>query len=160
MHDPRPVRLLCLLYIFALCLLAVWWTWQDEGTRQALLFAIWHAEQATTLPPSGAPYAFLDQGQWLILHRWRHLQGMALLGATALLIGVCEGSWHRARDPLGGFRLTRWTVGVLGLALSVGLVAAYLCAPIPLPLGWCAGGFAGLLGLVGYALAHGRPYIS
>jgi len=156
MHDPRPVKLLVLLSLLSLCLLAVWWAWQDTGTRQTMLLAIWQAEQPTTLPPS----ALLDQAQWLVLHRWARLQGMTLLGATALLIGIGEGGWSRARDPLGGFRLTRWTVGVLGLALGVGAVAGYLCAPVALPLGWCAGGAAGLVGLVGFCLAHGRPYVS
>jgi len=156
MRDPKPVLLLLCLQGLGLMLLAGWWAMQPADERVGRLVILAVQEQAP-LPP---PRDLLGQAQWLRLHRQQTGQGLLGLLAVGLLIGVGEGLATRAQDPLKGFRLTRWTCGVVGLALVPGLVAAYLFLPWPLPLRLVGGGGGGWLAVMGWCLCAGKPYIA
>jgi len=156
MRDPRPVLLLLALQGLALVLLAGWWAMQPEGERVVRLVTLALQEQAP-LPP---PRDLLGQAQWVRRHRQHTGQGLLGLLTVGLVIGVGEGLATRAQDRLAGFRLQRWTCGVVALALVPGLVAAYLFLPWPLSLRLVGGAGCGWLALLGWCLCAGKPYIA
>jgi len=155
MRDPRPVFWLVTVQALLLLTLIGWWLNLTPTERLAHLGAVMVGEQVRTVPPEGIG----QQVAWLYTHRLGHLQGMVGLGVVALLIGVGEGMARRRQDPLGGFLLTWWTAGVVGLALLPGAVGGYVLVPWPLPGTWSAGGLALLMALVLYGLTAGRPYV-
>ncbi len=155
MRDPRPVFWLVAVQALLLLTLAGWWLNLTPPERLAHLGAIMRDEQVMTAPPDGLS----TQVVWLTTHRRDRLQGMVGLGVVAILVGVGEGIARRRQDPLGGFLLTCWTLGVTGMALVPGGVGGYLVAPWALPGIGVASGLALLVMLVGYCLACGRPYI-
>jgi hypothetical protein len=74
-------------------------------------------------------------------------------------LGYTTGIARRRTDVLGGFLLRWWTLGVILLALSPGLLIGALLLPWPLPIGGVGGGLALVTGIMGYGLTCGRPYI-
>jgi hypothetical protein len=79
--------------------------------------------------------------------------------AVALVIGGAEGVARRKTDVLGGFRLTAWTCGVVLAALLPGLVGAYLVLPWALGETGVAWGGTGVVGVMGWCLTSGKPYM-
>jgi len=135
--------------------LAGWWLSLPLPERMLRLGRIGVREEVVDAPP--AP--MLDQASWLAGHRWGRLRPTWPLLVVAAVIGIGEGIARRRRDVLGGFLLTLWTTGVLGLGLVPCLVAAYLVLPWPLPTGAILTGLGGMVGITAYALCSGKPYI-
>jgi len=156
MHgDPRPVFWLVAVQALLVLALAAWWLNLTPPERLAHFGAVMRDEDVLTVPPTG----LWAQVVWLTTHRLARLQGMAGLGVVAVLIGGGEGMARRRQDPLGGFLLTWWTLGVVGMALLPGALGGYLLAPWPLPGPWSASGLALLVGMTTYGLFAGRPYV-
>jgi hypothetical protein len=155
MRDPRPVFWLVAVQALLLLALAGWWFNLTRTERLAHLRAVMRDEHVLTTPPDG----LWAQGVWLTTHRRGRLQGMVGLGVVAVLVGAGEGIVRRRQDPLGGFLLTLWTLGVVGIPLGLGALGGYLLAPWPLPEMWVASGLALLVTLVVYGLTAGRPYV-
>jgi hypothetical protein len=156
MAEPKPFLLLLSVQALGLAALTGWWATRPPGFRTQRLLQVLRTEQAATVPPS----TLLEQAHWLIAHRAAQLIGVVGLLVLAGLIGLTEGTWRRQRDPQGGFRLTWWTVGIVGLGGLCSLLVLYLCVPWPLPPIASGLGLAGLTLGVSYALAVGRPQIS
>jgi Ca2+/H+ antiporter len=155
MHGPKPVFVLFILQCLALLALAGWWCSLPSGERLRMLAVVMVKEQVATVPPDG----LWAQGEWLYGHRATRLKGMAGLVVVAVVIGMGEGIARRRRDPYGGFLLKWWTSGVIGAVLVSGVIAGYLLVPWAMQAGVVACGMGGLVGIIGYALLSGRPYI-
>ena len=155
MRDPRPVFCFLILQMLFLLTLVGWWCNLTPPERLAHLGAVMSDEHIPTVPPAG----LWAQAVWLYTHRLARLQGMAGLGVVAVLVGMGEGIARRRQDPLGGFLLTWWTRGVVGMALVPGGVGGYLVAPWPLPGIGVASGLALLVTMILYGLTAGRPYV-
>jgi hypothetical protein len=155
MNDPRPTTGLLIAQLLALLGLVGWWCGLTAPERLLHLHRVHVAEQVTTAPPEGIWAAVV----WLTTHRLDRLHGWVALGGLALVIGAGEGCARRQQDVLGGFLLTCWTLGLMGLALLPGAVAGFLLAPWPLPTLASASVGAGLVGLTMYGLTAGRPYV-
>jgi hypothetical protein len=155
-NDPRPLAALVRVVALGALGLAVWWAAVlPEAERSRRLVALAEAEGAHVAPP----LALLEQLPWLVEHRLPRLQGMVVLLALGLLVGVGEGAAWRAQDLRAGWRLKLWTIGVVGLGGLWGLLGAYLVAPWPLPQLGVALGLAGWVAAVGFLLMAGRPPI-
>jgi hypothetical protein len=155
MNDPRPTTGLLIVQLLALLALAGWWCSLTPTARARSLDRVAVEEQATAPPPVGV----LAAVTWLTTHRLHRLEGLLLLGGLALIIGASEGLARRQQDVLGGFLLTCWTVGMVGMALLPGAIAGFVLAPWPLPTLASASVGAGLIGLTMYGLTAGRPYV-
>ena len=155
MADPRPVRLVGMVTLVGLGWLGYAWSTMAPLERAARLAVIALSEHATAAPPVG----LLAQADWLLRHRVAWLSGVVALVALAGLLGVAQGLERRRQDALGGFRLSAWTLGLVGGALLPGLVGAVVLAPVVLGQGWVGVGFAVLVGLVGYLVCWGRPSV-
>jgi hypothetical protein len=154
--EPQPVIWLVLAQGLGLLLLAGWWATLPAQERDVRLAALAYAEEFRTLPPAGV----LEQLPWLLEERWARLYGGVGLAGLLLGIGACEGTLRRRRDTLGGFLLRWWTTAVLTLALLPGVVGGALLAPTALGLRPVALVCALLVGVAGYGLAAGRPYVA
>jgi hypothetical protein len=155
MRDPRPVFWLVAVQALLLLTLTGWWLNLTPPARLAHLGAVMRDEHVSTVPPT----RLWAQAAWLSTHRQARLQGMVGLGVMAVLIGGGEGMARRRHDPLGGFLLTWWTTGVVGMALLPGLLGGYVIAPWPLPGRVVASGLAMVVSLTLYGLCAGRPYV-
>lgn len=153
--EPRPVALIWRTSIGAIAALLGWWFLQRPAYRMDWLTVIWQAEQASTPPPLG----YLEQLQWLAEHRVTQLTSLAGVVGLALGIGILEGIAHRQTDIWAGFRLSLWTVGIVGVPVLLGVVLAYHVVPRPLPLIAVGAVLSGTCLAVGYALAAGRPLL-
>lgn len=156
MGEPRPVLLLLALQGIAVLALAGWWLLRPPVVRLAMLARVQQEEQVR----GGVPLAVQRQAEWLVRHRLGRLQGTAGLGVMALVAGVAEGIARRRRDAYGGFLFKNYVLGTLGLPVAVGLAISYLVLPWPLSQWWYAVGLSGVVGVMGWGLASGRPYIS
>lgn len=156
MTPLKPLQTLLLAQGIAAFLLAAWWVLLPVQTRQTRLCQLADIEQAQTLPPP----ALLAQVDWLVDHRAARLQGLTGLLGLAVLFGSAEGMLRRHTHPYGGFLLTAWTLGRLGLALLPGALLSVLLLPWPLTNTVLASGLASLTGGLSYALACGRPHVS
>jgi hypothetical protein len=154
MNDPRPTTALLVVQLLALLALVGWWCSLAPEDRILSLYRVALTEH-TDLPPEG----LWCEVVWLTTHRLARLEGLVGLGVLAGVIGATEGLARRRQDVLGGFLLTCWTVGMLGLALLPGALVGFLLAPWPLPTLPSASLGAGLIGLTMYGLTSGRPYV-
>jgi hypothetical protein len=153
MQDPKPVALGLMAVVAGVFLLGLWFFGQPEPVRLQMLHAIARAEQTLTPPPA----SFLDQVPWLIAHRKARLLGLVGLCGVMACLGLCEGILSRRRSSRGGFLLTAWTAGVVLFPVLIGAIAATLVLPFPIDRWLLAGGFASLVGGMGFLLARGRP---
>lgn len=155
MHDPKPVQLVAIACVCAVGWLAVWWTGLPVQTRMQYLTQIARAEGATSRPP----VALWPQVAWLAGHRWQWLLARLALVGLVVVMGLLEGVKRRCRDPHGGFLHGWWTVGVIGLAVCVGLTLGLCVYPWPLVPSILLPVLLGGWGLAAYGLAAGRPHI-
>jgi len=155
MREPTSIGGLLVVEVLALLALIGWWGGLSPATRLLHLGAVMRGEHVPTVPPDGV----VAQSAWLSGQRLQRLTGMVGLLVVAGLVGLGEGIARRRTDALGGFRLTWWVLGMVGLALMPGAIAGYLLAPWPLPALRVARGLALVIALVMYGLASGRPYV-
>jgi hypothetical protein len=153
MQDPKPVTLGLLAVLAGVLLLGLWFFGRPEPLRLQMLRDVARAEQALAPPP----LTFLEQIPWLIAHRKARLLGMVGLCVVMVCLGICEGILYRHRSTKGGFFLTAWTSGVVLFPVLLGAIAAALVLPFPLDRWLLVGGFASLVGGMGFLLACGRP---
>src|ERR1043165_3708799 len=111
MRDPKPVAWLLLTQLLALAWLAGWWLNLSPAARMVQLATVAYEEQVVMPVPPG----LVAQVTWLWTHRIGRMRGTVALLVVAGVIGLGEGMAKRAAHPLGGFLLTSWTFGVMGL---------------------------------------------
>lgn len=155
MADATPVKALLCGTLLVGTLLLAWWAQLAPVERQRRLVRIASVEAAPEWPPAD----LLGQAAWLVTHRAARVQGLVGLVALLALIGGCEGAARRAQAVLGGFLLSWFTSGVVLLGGLPLLSAWYLLAPWPVPFVVLASVLSGLVGLLVFALALGRPYV-
>ena len=155
MNEPKPLLVLLIVQGLLGLWLAGWWLGLSPAERRRRLGVVLVEEHVTTVPPD----RLFAQVEWLYHHRLQRLTSMVGVLVVAALVGMGEGIARRQRDVLGGFLFWWWVIGGAGLVLLLGSVGGYLIAPWALHRLVVASGLAGLVGLTGYALACGRPYI-
>jgi len=155
MGEPSFVRVLLAAEALGALLGSAWWAHLASRQRLVFLEHIAEYEGAMLLPP----LPLLEQAPWLVVHRLSFVQGVVLSSVLGAVVGLCEGLSRRGRDPLAGFRLTWWTVAMLGLVLVPGGAMGLLLWPWPLPRLWVAVALAGWGFVVSYGLGRGRPLL-
>ncbi len=155
MRDPKPVGLVFFLALLAALLGLMYVLSLPPELRYALLVRVMAVEGVASAPPQG----LLEQCWWLTAHRQAQVWAMTGLLALAVLMGSVEGALRRSVDVRGGFLLAWWTLGLLLLALALGLVAAYLVVPWPVPSRYVSLGLGAVLLVGSYGVVAGRPYV-
>lgn len=155
MADATPVKALVCAALIVSVLLVAWWAQLVPAERSRRLVRIASSEAASGWPPAD----LLAQGEWLVTHRAARVQGLVGLVALLALIGWCEGAACRAQAVFGGFLLSWFASGVVLLGGLPLLGVWYLLAPWPVPFALLASVLSGLVGLLVFALALGRPYV-
>lgn len=155
MHDAKPVLTLLVLCGCGLLWLGLQWIGRPVAERDQRLLTIAVAEEAPHLPPRGVG----AQARWLLRHRLTRLQGLGALLGGCVLVGVSEGLAFRGVQRFSGVGLRQWTLGLLGLPLTLGAVGALLLLPVPWSLGWVAAGGAVWSATLCFLLSAGRPYV-
>lgn len=153
MAEARPLLVIAGGSVVACLLLAGWWGTRPALERWGRLAQIARQEHSRSQPPWGLE----DQTRWLLTHRRSRLQSLAGLVGLAMGIGIGEGMRRRSQDVWRGMRLTRWTCGLVGLALLPGLSGALLLWPAPWPLVPVASASAMWSGGMMFFLINGRP---
>ena len=157
MSEAKPFVVTLVLAACALGWLALHgWGRASPSLRMQQLTRIAQQEEAQTRPPT----TFIAQVQWLWWHRFLRLRGVSLLVGFGALVGLAEGIAWRRTNPRAGVGIRSWTLGLMSVALGLGLLGGYIVSHVPLPLFTLAIVGTAWSGATGFLLTYGRPSIA